>query len=101
MPFVVVAAGALVVAGAFVSMAAEAGAAGVVIVAAGAGAAAGVFVSGAGAAAAGGGVLVSVLGAEFMSEPLLQPVRTAGKARAARQKGRMGRDFIVLEVEVG
>jgi hypothetical protein len=86
-------AGALVAVGVFVSTAAEVGGLAVVVVAAGAVAGALVSAAGAGAAA---GVFVSVLGAELMSAPLLQPVKRTGSASAARQRGRMERDFIVV-----
>ncbi len=84
-------------AGMFVSTAAVSGLVASVVMA---GADAGALVSAAGAGAAAAGVFVSVLGVELMSEPLLQPVKTAGRAMAARQKGRMERDFIVLDVVV-
>ncbi len=70
-------------------------AAGAALVSAGAGAAGAVAVAAAGAAlvsAAAGAALVSVE-VELMSVPRLQPV-TRGKATAARQNGRIRRDFI-------
>ncbi len=78
-------------AGMFVSTAAVSGLLAAVVMA-GAGAAAGALVSAVEAAAAG--AFVSVLGAALMSGALLQPVKTAGRATATRQKGRMEKDFI-------